>query len=96
METALQAIKTRLLSEKLAQQATLNHSLSLIRTPRKYNAVCDMPCQRIPMMISTKRLIKQVSKILKTDPSDIKIIDSNGHLINGKIDLGSCKGYCSR
>ena len=70
METALQAIKSQLQTEKQAQQTTL--------------------------MISTKRLIKQLSKILQKDPSDIKIIDSNGDPINGKIDLGSCKGFCPR
>ena len=90
MDPALQAIKSKLRSEKMTKQTML------IRTPRKYKPVCDMPCQLIPMMISTKRVIKQVSKILKKDPSDIRIIDSNGNPMNGKIDLGSCKGFCSR
>ena len=90
METALKAIKSQLPSKKREHQATL------IRTPRRYNAACNMPCQRISMIISTKRLIKKVSKILKQDSLDIKIIDSNGHPITGKIDLGSCKGLCSR
>ena len=44
----------------------------------------------------TKPLVRQIASILQKQPKDIKIIASNGEFITGEIDLGSCKGYCSR
>ena len=44
----------------------------------------------------TKPLVRQIASTLQKQPKDIKIIASNGEFITGEIDLGSCKGYCSR
>ena len=44
----------------------------------------------------TKRIVKQVAYILQKQPKDIKVLDSNGKYVNGKVDLGSCTGYCPR
>ena len=43
-----------------------------------------------------KKIIQRVANVLQKQQKDIKVIDSYANNLDGKIDLGTCKGFCSR
>ena len=67
----------------------------LIRRKRK-NGSCRSPCQVVPMMMSMSRLENKMAKILQQNSRSIQIVGPSQLIKGDKINLGACRGGCTR